>query len=96
MNIAKLLQEKRQQILDIATKHGAHNVRVFGSVVRNEADDKSDIDLLVYLEPKRSLVDWLQLMDELETLLGRPVDVVEEDALKGRMRKRVLDEAVAL
>lgn len=96
MDVAELLKEKREQILKIAAKYGAHNVRVFGSVARGDADDKSDIDLLVYLEPSRSLVDWLRLTDELEFLLGRPVDVVEEDALGGQMRAIVLEEAVSL
>ncbi len=96
MDIAKLLKENRQSIIEIAAKYGAHNVRVFGSVVRGKADDKSDIDLLVYLEPQRSLVDWLTLMDELQVLLGRPVDVVEEGALQGRMKEEVLKEAISL
>lgn len=96
MDVAELLKKKREQILKIAAKYGAHNVRMFGSVARGEADDRSDIDLLVYLEPSRSLVDWLRLTDELESLLGRPVDVVEEDALAGQMREIVLKEAVSL
>ncbi len=57
MNIYNRLQERRTQVLAIAAKHGAYNVRIFGSVARHEADSASDIDLLVDMEPERSLLD---------------------------------------
>ena len=57
MRLNQLLQEKRQEILKIAAKHGAYNVRIFGSVARGEADEASDVDILVELEPERSLFD---------------------------------------
>ncbi len=96
MTIEQLLKEKREEILKIAAKHGARNVRVFGSVVRGEADEKSDIDFLVEMEPGRSLFDLGGLQYELERLLGCPVDVVTERGLKARIRGRVLQEAVSL
>jgi predicted nucleotidyltransferase len=71
-------------------------VRVFGSVARGEADEKSDIDLLVDLEKGRSLLDLAGLLVDLEELLGCKVDVVPEDSLRERIRGRVLKEAVAL
>ncbi len=96
MGVDGLLKEKREQILKIAAKHGARNVRVFGSVARGEADEKSDIDFLVELEPGRGLLDHAALLVELEKLLGHRVDVVTERGLRPRVRDRVLREAVAL
>jgi len=96
MNINDLLKEKREEILRIAEKRGARNVRVFGSVARGEADEKSDIDLLVEMEPGRSLLDLGGLYHDLNELLGVKVDVVSEKGLRQRIRQRVLDEAVPL
>jgi uncharacterized protein len=96
MNFSELLKDKREAILQIAAKHGARNVRVFGSVARGEADDQSDIDFLVDMEPGRSLLDLGGLLTDLQDLLGRNVDVVTERGLKPRIRERVLHEAVAL
>ncbi len=96
MGVQELLQSKRDEILRIAAKHGAHNVRVFGSVARGEADEESDVDFLVEMESGRSLFDLGGLLIDLENLLGRHVDVVTERGLKPRIRTRVLNEAVAL
>lgn len=96
MTVEQLLEEKREEIFKIAAKHGARKVRVFGSVARGEADEKSDIDFLVEMEPGRSLFDLGGLQYELERLLGCPVDVVTERGLKARIRERVLREAVPL
>ncbi len=96
MDITKLLAEKREEILRIAKKHGASNVRIFGSVARGENDSKSDVDLLVDLEQGRSLLDHAALYLELEDLLQCKVDVATEKGLKERIRERVLKEAVAL
>lgn len=96
MSLQELLQAKREDILRTATKYGAYNVRVFGSVARGEADEKSDIDLLVDMEPHRSLLELAGLLIELEELLGHNVDVVPEDCLRARIKERVLKEAVAL
>jgi predicted nucleotidyltransferase len=94
MALETLLGEKRQDVLRIAGKYGARRVRVFGSVARGEADNQSDVDFLVDLDPGRSLLDLGGLQFELEALLGCPVDVVTEHGLKPRIRERVLREAV--
>ena len=96
MGIGELLQDKRAAILRIAASHGAHHVRVFGSVARGEATPTSDVDLLVELDPDRSLLDHVALKQELEDLLGRKVDVMTEKALHWYVRDRVLTEAVPL
>jgi len=96
MGVKELLQSKREEILRIAARHGAHNVRVFGSVARGEADDKSDVDFLVNMEPGRSLLDHAGLILDLEALLERPVDVASERGLRTRVRKRVMKEVVPL
>ena len=96
MSLNELLQSKREDILRTAAKYGAYNVRVFGSVARGEADEKSDIDLLVDMEPNRSLFDLGGLWTDLQDLLGHNVDVVPEDCLRARIRERVLKEAVPL
>jgi uncharacterized protein len=96
MSLDEILQTKREDILRIATTYGAYNVRVFGSVARGEADSESDVDLLVDMEPGRSLFDLGGLLMDLQDLLGCNVDVVTEDGLRDRIRKRVLKEAVAL
>jgi predicted nucleotidyltransferase len=93
---SKMLQDKRDEIFRIAGAHGAQNVRVFGSVSRGEAGTKSDVDLLVKLEPGRSLLDLIAIKQELEDLLGREVDVVTEDAVSPYIREQVLKEAVSL
>ncbi|MBA3390330.1 MAG: nucleotidyltransferase family protein [Rubrobacter sp.] len=90
----QMVKEKREEILRIAARHGARDVRVFGSVSRGEADLESDVDFLVELEPGRSLLDLGGLQVELESLLGCRVDVVTARGLKARIRERVLREAV--
>ncbi len=95
--IVNLLKAKREEIISIAAKHGAFNVRVFGSVARNEADAESDIDFLVDYSVEE-ISPWFPagLMLDLEALLGRKVDVATEAALKERIRERVLREAISL
>ncbi len=95
MNLQSL-RERREKILRIADKHGAHTVRIFGSVARGEEDEASDIDLLVEMEEGRSLLDLGGLLMDLQDLLGHRVDVVTEKGLRERIRARVLKEAVAL
>ena len=90
------LREMREEILQIAAERGARKVRIFGSVARGEADVASDLDLLVEMEPGRSLLDLGGLLMELQDLLGCRVDVVTEKGLRERIRDRVLKEAVAL
>lgn len=96
MGINELLRTKREEILRIAAKHGARNVRIFGSVARGDTGPDSDVDFLIELEPGRSLLDHAALLLELERLLGCKVDVVTERGLRPRIRERVLKEAVPL
>jgi uncharacterized protein len=96
MDLNQLLQEKREAILQLAAKHGARNVRVFGSVARHEANEQSDIDFLVDMEPGRSLMDQGGLLMDLRELLGREVDVVTEKGLYWLLRRRILKEAKPL
>lgn len=92
----QLLQTKREEILRIATKHGARNVRVFGSVAKGEARPDSDVDFLVDMEAGRSLFDLARLTVDLEDLLRCEVDLVEQKALHWYVRERILEEAVPL
>ena len=95
--IVELLKNKREEIMATALKHGAFNVRVFGSVARQEADKESDIDFLVdYAVDEISPWFPAGLVLELEKLLGCKVDVATESGLKERIRERVKQEAIAL
>ena len=96
MTISRVVDEKRAMILDLAAKHGARNVRVFGSASRGEAGPQSDVDILVDLEPGRSLMDLGGLLMDLEDLLACKVDVVTEKSLHWYIRDKVLKEAVRL
>lgn len=90
------LQEKREDILRIAERHGAYNVRVFGSVARGEARPDSDVDFLIDVEPKHSPWFPAGLVLDLEDLLGRPVDIVALDGLHWFIRDQILREAKPL
>jgi predicted nucleotidyltransferase len=96
MPIEELVRTQRENILRTAARYGAYNVRIFGSVARKEADEQSDLDLLVDMEAGRSLFDLGGLLTELEELLGCLVDVVTEKGLRDRIRDRVLREAIPL
>lgn len=90
------LRAQRDAILGLAAKRGVQNVRIFGSVARGEARPDSDVDFLVELEPRRSLMDLSGLLLDLQDLLGRRVDVAEPDALHWYTKDRILNEAVPL
>ena len=96
MDTLTLLQSRRNDILSIAARHGARNVRVFGSVARGEARPDSHVDFLVDMEAGRSLFDLGGLLYELRLLLGVDVDVVTEKGLRPRIRAQVIREAVPL
>jgi len=96
VTLRTLREEKRAAVLDAAKRHGAANVRVFGSVARGEATPGSDVDLLVDWEPGRSLLDHAGLVLDLQDLLGTPVEVGTERALHWYVRERILAEAVPL
>jgi predicted nucleotidyltransferase len=95
-DIAQLLKEKREEILLIAAKRGAHNIRVFGSVARGNAGLDSDIDFLIDLEAGRTLLDVGGLLMDLRKLLGCNVDIVTEKGLNDDFREEVLKEAIPL
>ena len=94
MTVRDLVRRHRAEVLQLAAKYGATDVRVFGSVARGEADDVSDIDFLVRMSPGRSLFDLGGLLMDLRDLFGRPVDVVTERGLRPRMREQVLRDAL--
>ena len=92
--LARLIEQKRPQNLEICSRHGASNVAVFGSVARGEAGRTSDIDFLVDLDPRRSLLDHIGLQQDLQDLLGVRIDVVTRRGLHPLLRDAVLAEAV--
>jgi predicted nucleotidyltransferase len=96
MRLEEQLREKRDEIFRLCARHGARNVRVFGSVARGAADEQSDIDLVLEFEPDRSLLDHAALWLELQELPGWKVDVVSDRGIKLRIRERVLQEAIPL
>ncbi len=93
MELSEFVQEKREDILRLAARHGAHSVRLFGSVGRGEAGPDSDVDFLVEMGPERTLLDFSGLRLDLQDLLGRNVDLVESEGLRGTIRDHVLAEA---
>jgi len=96
MEIEALVRSKRREILQIAARHGARRLRIFGSVARGDASPDSDVDFLVDMEAGRSLFDLGALLMDLQDLLNCRVDVVTEKGLRPRIRERVLREAVLL
>lgn len=77
-----VLRGRRAEVLDVCARNGASNVSVFGSVARGQQDGESDLDLVVDIDDGRSLFDLAGLIDDLEALLGCPVNVVERGMLK--------------
>jgi len=97
MTLLETLQDKREQVLEVAAKHGAFNVRVFGSVVRGEDTRESDIDFLVDYDPEK-VTPWFPggLLMDLQDLLGQRVDVLTERGISPLIRGQVLAEAKPL
>lgn len=93
VSLDTLRAERRGEILRLAGQRGAHSVRVFGSVARGEANETSDLDLLVTWEPGRSLMDHAGLVQDLQELLGMKVHVGTEKSLHWYVRDRILREA---
>ena len=96
MGIAEIIDKQRDQILALAAKRGAFNVRVFGSVARGEATSTSDVDFLVDLEEDRSLFDLGGLLYDLQNLLHRKVDIVTENGLHWYIKDKIIQEAKPL
>lgn len=95
ITLETLRREKKADILRLAEKHGGRNVRVFGSVVRGENRDDSDVDFLVEFEQGKTLFDLIGLKLDLQDLLGAAVDIVTPNSLR-YIRERVLAEAQPL
>ena len=96
VSLEELRKSRREDILRLAANYGAHNVRVFGSVARGDASRSSDIDLLVELDPERTLMDLGGLLVELQEMLAVRVDVATEEMLRPKVRAQALRDAVPL
>jgi hypothetical protein len=96
MGIKELLESRRNEIMDLAGKYGAKNLRIFGSTVRGEAGPASDVDLLVDMEEGRNLLDLVGFWQDLEELLGCRVDVITDGGISPYLRERIYAEAVPL
>ena len=90
------LMDLREAILDVARRHGAHDVRIIGSVARGDAEQASDLDLIVRFDPDRTLLDHGELIMDLQDLLHVEVDVISEAGMRERFRRHVMKEAVPL
>ncbi len=90
------LEEIKRQILPILLRYGARRAGVFGSLVRGEAREDSDLDVLVELRPELSLLDVARINRELEAAVGRKVDLVEYDTIKPLIRQRILAEEIRI
>lgn len=96
MTTIDLLHEKREDVLEVAERHGVTSIRIFGSVARGDESAESDIDLLITTGPNVSPWFPAGLILDLEQLLGRHIDIVTESGLNPLLRDQVLTEAVAL
>lgn len=96
MNIAEIIKMRREEILEIAKKYGAENVRIFGSVPRGEANSKSDLDLLIELKSGRTILDIIAIKQDVEDLIGLKVDVVTTNSISPYIKDEVLKKAVNL
>jgi len=101
VDLSERISKKREQILQVAERYGAQDVRVFGSVARGDFDETSDVDFLIRLDSSnfegvRYFAVLEQIREELEGILGCKVDVVEEKGLRERIRGQVLAEAIAI
>ena len=92
----QMIQDRRQEIIDVARRYGAHDIRIFGSVARGDATESSDLDLIVRFDPDRSLFDHGGLVMDLQDLLNVKVDVISEGGMRERFRDHVTKEAIPL
>ena len=96
MSISSIIRNRREEIINIAQKYGAKNVRVFGSMARGEESAESDLDIIVEMEHGSSLLDIIAIKQDIEELLGRKVDVVTEASISPYIRDAILKEAISL
>ena len=94
--LENLRSEKRREILALAEKYGVQNIRVFGSVARGDDDIDSDIDFLISLKQGRTLMDWSGFWLDMEVLLDRKVDVIQDKSLHWALRENVMADAIPL
>jgi predicted nucleotidyltransferase len=90
------LRAHRDEIIALADRYGAYNIRVFGSVARGDATPDSDVDLLVSFREHTSLYEMSGLLQDLKELIGRDVSLVSEGGLRERFRKRIQDDITTL
>jgi hypothetical protein len=90
------LRQRKAEIENLAARYGAHGVRVFGSVARNEDTNDSDIDVLVEMSDEASLLDLVEFQQALEAMLNRRADVLTVRGINSHLRERILAEAVRL
>jgi len=90
------IRSRRDEVISLAAKHGAHNVRVFGSVARGDNTPVSDIDFLVVMDKNSSLFDQAELLYDLENMFGCKIDLVDEPLLYSQIRDQILAESKAL
>jgi hypothetical protein len=95
-SLHQLRTSYKSRILQPATHYGAYNVRIFGSLARDDIQPESDIDFLVAFEPQRSPLDRGGLLMDLQDLLGCKIDVVDEQVLRPRFREQILKDAISL
>lgn len=96
MDLENLIRDKGKEILRVSRQHGARSVRIFGSTARGEASVTSDLDILVDMETRSSLLDIVAIKQDLEDMLECRVDVVTESALSPYIRTDILKEAKTL
>lgn len=96
MNTLSILRSRRSEILALATKHGASNVRLFGSVARGEDREGGDVDFLVDMQETSSLFDLIGLQQDMERVIGRKVDVLTPNGINRYLKDRILGEATPL
>ena len=91
------IEEIKQKVVPILKRHGVTKAGIFGSLIRGEAEKKSDLDILVEISKSDvSLLDFIGLKIELEEALGKKVDLVEYTAIKPLLRERILREEVTI
>jgi len=96
MDINEIRKEKKAEIIRIAKRYGASNIRLFGSLVRNDLNETSDIDVLITIERGRTLIDLFSIGEELEGILNRRVHIVADDGISPYLKDKILSEAIPL
>ncbi|MBI4357112.1 MAG: nucleotidyltransferase family protein [Gammaproteobacteria bacterium] len=95
-SLSPIIEANREVILELAKKHGAHHVRVYGSMAKNEETENSDLDLIVEFDDDRTLFDWIDLTCELEDRIKKKVDITTDQTIHWYIRDKVIKEAIPL